>query len=141
MIKIVYFCEGSKKDSKIPVKNYIDILIQEADISEKLGKAKKAEKQRGLALRLLTVIKHAAEHDGIVYPPLGDKMHGYPLNELRQKHGKELIRIFYFVYMKNKLVLLHAYDKKEGTVAPKKEINIAYNNYKLYISNPQRYEF
>ena len=137
MLQIVYFCE---EDGKSSMKDYLDGLIQSADDLEAQGKTKRAGQMRNLAFRLLSIIRHAAEHEGIVHPPLGDKMHAYPFFELRQRHGKRLIRIFYFAYHKEKLVLLHMYEKNEGESARQGEMEQANRNYKTYISNPEKYE-
>lgn len=141
MLQIVYFCKNNKDKKLIgPVKDYLDSIIKSSQALEKRGKTKQARRVKNLALRLFAIIQHAAEHEGIVHPPLGDKMHGYPFFELRQKHGKQLIRIFYFTYHKEKLVLLHVYDKKEGNAAKQAEIKQAHKNYKLYLSNPKKHE-
>lgn len=141
MLQITYFCEDNKAKTPIaPVKDYIDTIISESEELRKKGKPQQAEKLKRFALRLLAIIQHAAEQNGIIRPPLGDKMHGHPFHELRQKQSKTLVRIFYFTYQQNKLVLLHAYNKKEGTPALQSEINTAQMNYNKYISNPHKHE-
>ena len=141
MLQITYFCEDNTTKNPIaPVKDYINTIIAESEELLKKGKAQQAEKLRRFALRLLAIIQHAAEHEGVVHPPLGDKMHGHPFYELRQKQSQTLVRIFYFAYQNKKLVLLHAYEKKEGTPALQSEINTAQRNYNLYISHPHKHE-
>jgi phage-related protein len=136
MTEITYFCEVNKS----PVKDYLDSLVAKAEELEEKGKTNQADKLRKNALRLFALIQHAAEHNGIVHPPQGDKMHGHPFFELRQKISKNLIRIFYFVYRNQKLVLLHVYQKPEGSPASQKEIATAQENYDKYTSNPKKHE-
>jgi phage-related protein len=40
------------------------------------------------------------------------------LRELRIKHSSDIFRIFYFAYIDNKLVLLHAIRKKTDKTPP-----------------------
>lgn len=141
MLQITYFCEDNSAKGPIArVKDYINTIISESEELQKKGKTQQAEKLKRFALRLLAIIQHAAEHKGIVLPPLGDKIDGHPFHELRQKQSKTLVRIFYFTYQQKKLVLLHAYDEKEGTPALQSEINKAQRNYNMYISNPHKHE-
>lgn len=135
MLRIVYFQE--KENS--PVKSYIDRIINEADAESKKGKDKSAGKKKRLAIRLLALIQHAAEVDGNVQPPAGKKLYSFPFSELRQKAGKNLIRIFYFTYGQKDLVLLHAYDKQEGEEADPKELKQAEENFKKYNFHPNKH--
>lgn len=59
---------------------------------------------------------------------------GYkPLRELRIRFGKNLVRIFYFLHIRNTFILLHGFKKKTGKT-PVREIEIAYRRMKDYLS-------
>lgn len=140
MLRIVFFKKIVDGNVVAPVENYLDKLADTAEDLRLRGKSKEAEKFMNLFNRLLSLIKHAMERNGQASLPESKKLHGYPLCELRQKNRKRLIRIFYFAYLQEKLVLLHVFEKKEGEETPKVEIEEAYHNYKLYISDPKTYE-
>lgn len=113
-------------------------------VMERLGTLSESEKtsDRNLAIRLMALINHAAEHGGIVSPPQGKKLDGYPFSELRQKHGRDLLRICYFTHREDKLVLLHIFEKPDGKASEKivaKELAYANHVYNLYLSNPKKH--
>ena len=58
-------------------------------------------------------IQFIAEHKGKPIPPIAKTIRGYKFHELRIKEGNKLIRILYFAYHKEKLVLLNAFEKPE----------------------------
>lgn len=62
----------------------------------------------------------------------GKKYEG--LWELRVKQASNIFRVFYFIYLKDTAVLLHAFTKKSNKT-PTKELEIALSRMKDYISN------
>jgi phage-related protein len=59
-------------------------------------------------------IKFIAENRGRPIPPVARTIRGYKFHELRVKDGSNLIRVFYFVYIGEKLVLLNSLEKPEN---------------------------
>lgn len=54
--------------------------------------------------------------------------------ELRVKQSSNIFRIFYFIYIQDTAVLLHAFTKKSNKT-PKKELEIATERMKEYLEN------
>lgn len=61
------------------------------------------------------------------------------IRELRVDFGKNRHRIFYFVFIKKTIILLHTFLKKTAKT-PVGEIQKAQENYQEVISNPKIYE-
>lgn len=57
------------------------------------------------------------------------KLHGYPLEEIRVKESRNLHRVIIKVHIRDKVVVLHGFTKKEGQKTPEKELKIAYERY------------
>lgn len=68
----------------------------------------------GAIAEILHVFKLLREFDVKLGMPYVRKINKSGLRELRIKHSSELYRIFYFAYVENKFVLLHAILKKEA---------------------------
>ena len=94
-------------------------------------------------------IQFIAEHKGKPIPPIAKTIRGYKFHELRIKEGNKLIRILYFAYHKEKLVLLNAFEKPElYQKGKKKKIDKKVGNilrqtheyYQDFINNPKNYE-
>ena len=73
----------------------------------------------------------------------------YDFQEIRVKEGDNLVRVLYFCYHQEKLVLLNAFEKPSQYQKNKKkvidkmikdELNKAKEFYKAFISNPELYE-
>lgn len=140
-LRIVYFGNSEVAGLHIPVREYIDNISNQAELSLKKGNIRQYTKHEQLAARLMMLIIHTAQNDGKVSMPHGKKLYDYPFSELRQKVSKTLVRIFYFVHNGNDLILLHAYNKSEGSPTPLKELEQAHINFKLYQSNPNKHAF
>ncbi len=61
------------------------------------------------------------------------------IRELRVDFGRKRHRIFYFVFVKKTIILLHAFLKKT-TKTPASEIKKAEENYQNVLKNPKIYE-
>lgn len=61
------------------------------------------------------------------------------IRELRVDFGYNKHRIFYFVFVKKTIILLHAFLKKIPK-APVSEIKKAEENYRIVLTNPKIYE-
>jgi len=75
------------------------------------------EKQRNHKIKTLAFIDQAiqfiAENRAKPIPPIAKTIRGYKFHEIRVKDGGSLIRIFYFCYHQEKLVLLNAFEKPD----------------------------
>ena len=88
--------------------------------------------QKGQLAEILHVFKLLREFNIKLGMPYVRKIDKSGLRELRIKHGSDLYRIFYFAYIENKFVLLHAILKKEAKT-PESDKGIAIkrmNDYK-----------
>jgi hypothetical protein len=95
------------------------------------------------------VIKAAANNKGIVGGQFSAPVAGYDFQEFRIKEGDNLVRILYFCYFRDKLVLLDGFDKPDRYEKGKKKriekmIDEKYNQaqkyYEDFLKNPQNYE-
>jgi phage-related protein len=106
-MEIVYYYNQEKSLS--PVKNF----LFQYDI--KIGDREKVLKHKVKVLAYIDqAIKFIAENNGKPIPPIAKTIRGYKFHELRVRDGSNLIRIFYFVYIQEKLVLLNAMEKPEN---------------------------
>jgi len=103
----IYYYHTS--DGKIPIKEFIDSL---------------SLKQQAKVLRIFQYIE---EYGLQTVLPHVKKLSGLPLWEIRIL-GKDNIRIFYVVLLKETVLMLHGFIKKSQKT-PQKEINIALNRY------------
>lgn len=105
----------SKENGNTPVKDFLESL---------------PKKEEAKTLRLLKIIEAEEIHVGY---PNTSAITGYrPMREVRVRFGKNLVRIFYFLYIKNTFILLHGFKKKTGKL-PVGEIEIAYKRMKDYL--------
>ncbi|MEK7072517.1 MAG: type II toxin-antitoxin system RelE/ParE family toxin [Patescibacteria group bacterium] len=106
----------------------------------------KTEQQREhrakAAIFIDQTIRFIAEHRGRPIPPSARPLRGYPFHEMRIKDSNNLIRILYFCYHQETLVLLYAFDKPDYYDKAKKKkvekefylaLEQAYSNYQDYI--------
>ena len=84
--------------------------------------------------RILTFLDHIVDNDGDLTGVAFRKLHGYPLEEIRVKESKKLHRVIIKVRIKDSVIVLHGFTKKEGQKTPKKELEIAVNRYKYFMS-------
>ncbi|KKS53874.1 MAG: hypothetical protein A2445_04530 [Candidatus Jacksonbacteria bacterium RIFOXYC2_FULL_44_29] len=93
-------------------------------------------------------IQFIREHKGKPIPPIAKTIRGYSFHELRIKEGDQLIRILYFAYHQEQLVLLNAFEKPELYLkGAKKKIEREIQKileltdlyYQDFITNPKHY--
>ena len=89
------------------------------------------EKQKAKILRDIELLKKMGSD--LHYPYIdsikGEKYKG--LLELRTKYSTDIFRVFYFMIVDNKAIMLHAFQKKTQKT-PRKEIDTALNRMKDY---------
>lgn len=103
------------KDGNEPVKDFI--LAQ----------------SNGAIAEILHVFKLLRDFNVKLSMPYVRKIDKSGLRELRIKHSSDLYRIFYFAYVEDKFVLLHAILKKEAKT-PESDKQIAIKRMKDYKS-------
>lgn len=82
-----------------------------------------------IRLRIRSYIEHLVVNEGIMKGVAFRKLHGYPLEEIRVKESKKLHRVIIKVRIRDSILLLHGFTKKEGEETPQKELDIAYRRY------------
>lgn len=140
-MKIIYYF--NEEESISPVKEF----LLKYDIKKNDSKRTVDHKIKVLAF-IDQVINFIAENKGKPIPPIAKTIKGYKFHELRVKDGSNLIRILYFVYIQEKLVLLNGFEKpdnyshglkKKIDKEIEKSIKLANQYYKDFITN-QTYE-
>ena len=75
------------------------------------------EKQTNHKIKTLAfidqTIQFIVENKAKPIPPIAKSIRGYNFHEIRVKDGSNLIRIFYFCYHQEKLVLLNVFEKPD----------------------------
>ena len=128
----------------VPVKDY---LARYKPLPQEKERAQ-AKKIKSLA-KIEYLMEKAAENNGIIGGSYSCSVSGFDFQKIRIKDGDNLIRILYFCFLREKLVLLNAYDKPdfynkgakkriEKMIAQK--MDEAREYYKDFIKNPQNYE-
>lgn len=116
--RLVYY--KNIRTKKVPVKEYIYQFN---------------EKTRAKIRAYLEILKRS---EGKLDQPYS-KYIAYGIRELRVDYEKKYHRIFYFLVVGKKILLLHAFIKKT-TKTPKQEIKRAVENKNDYLNKPQKYE-
>ncbi len=133
------------KDGYVPASAF---LSRRYGISNNDDKKTQVNKSKKFA-KVRIIIKIATENGGIAGGSFSSSLIGYSFQELRIQEGNRLVRILYFAYHKEKLVLLNAYDKpnlyeKNGKKKVEKEIEVIHKQtqeyYEDFLKNPNRYE-
>jgi len=88
--------------------------------------------------KIYKYIEYLRINNGYLDEPYSRHITG-KIRELRIDFGKSRNRIFYFVFIDKKIILLHAFLKKTQKT-PKKEIQKAVNNHKDVTNNFNLYE-
>ena len=88
--------------------------------------------------KILNYIEVLRSNNGYLDEPYAKHVRG-KIRELRVDFSANRHRIFYFTFIKQTIVLLHAFLKKTEKT-PVQEIEKAENNLENVINNPQRYE-
>ena len=109
--KVVYYVSPSGDN---PVSDFLDSLDQQTQS------------------KLLRVVTNIEEYGLLTVIPHIKKLSGTPFWEIRIL-GKSNARIIYVVPTKDSILLLHGFIKKTDKT-PTKELEIANNRYKLYLS-------
>ena len=83
-------------------------------------------------IKVATIINLLREHGISLKEPYTKHITGTKLKELRIQASPNIYRVFYFVYIDKKLVLVHGFTKKTEET-PRREIEIAVNRMNDYI--------
>ncbi len=105
---------------KVPVREYVDGL---------------SIKEQAKALKYIRFLR---ENDGKLDEPYSRHIEG-KIRELRVDFSRNKHRIFFFTFVRRKIILLHAFLKKTAKT-PQNEIKQAHKNYLDVINNPKTYE-
>ncbi|MBU1164329.1 type II toxin-antitoxin system RelE/ParE family toxin [Patescibacteria group bacterium] len=87
--------------------------------------------------KLFKYINYLAEYNEYLREPYSRRIKG-KIRELKISFGNNKYRVFYFIYVENKIVILHVFMKKTQKT-PIKEILRALKNYYNFL-NKQKYE-
>ena len=137
MMEPVYY---RTKEGCVPVKEYF--------LSQYLSDKCNSKKNKNFQ-KIDSIIKLAAEKNGIPGGRFSSFLHGYDFQELIIEESDKHVRVLYFCYCKEKLVLLNAYykpklyEKARGRNVRREieEINKKTEGYyKDFINNPNQYE-
>ncbi len=88
--------------------------------------------------KVLKYIEFLREHKGRLGEPLSKHIKG-KIRELRVDFVRTRHRVFYFVFIKKTIILLHVFLKKTKKI-PLSEIKKAEENYKDVLNNEKIYE-
>jgi len=80
--------------------------------------------------RFVRYLTHLAQSDGKMEGVAFRKLYRYPLEEIRVKESNNLHRVIIKVKIRDKIIVLHGFTKKEGQKTPSKELEIAYQRYR-----------
>ncbi|MCK4473828.1 type II toxin-antitoxin system RelE/ParE family toxin [Candidatus Parcubacteria bacterium] len=89
-------------------------------------------------LKILKYIEFLREQKGYLDEPYSKHIKG-KIRELRVDFSRNRHRIFYFVFIKKTIILLHAFFKKT-IKTPVSEIKKAEENYQNVLKNPKIYD-
>lgn len=121
------------RDTEYKVKFYKDI---KTGISPVLKYIEELElKQRAKVLKYIEFLR---EHKGYLDEPYSRHIKG-KIRELRIDFGQNKHRIFYLVFIKKTIILLHTFLKRTART-PKQEIITAEQNYYEVLKNQKIYE-
>ncbi|MCH7759472.1 type II toxin-antitoxin system RelE/ParE family toxin [Patescibacteria group bacterium] len=89
-------------------------------------------------IKVLKYIEFLRENKGYLDQPYSKHIKN-KIRELRVDFSKNKYRIFYFVFVKKTIILLHIFLKRTNKT-PKFEIKKAEENYKMVLINKEIYE-
>src|SRR4030043_1323123 len=115
------------------VKFYKDVKIGQSPVLEYIDGLRDKE-----GSKIFKYIEFLRINKGYLEEPYSKHIRG-KIRELRVDFSKNKHRIFYFVFIKKTIVLLHAFSKKT-TKTPIFEIKKAEENYYNVLRNPKIYE-
>jgi phage-related protein len=142
-MEIVYY---RTRDGRCPVKEY---LSSRYGIGEDKDSAQAQFNKVKRLAKIDSVIMLAADKRGVPGGNFSSSLIGCDFQELRITEGNELVRILYFAYKKEILVLLNVYDKpdlyeKAGKNEVNKRIEQMHQQTKIYyedfLQNSNHYE-
>ena len=114
---------------------YVNLKTEETPVREYIKNIPKASTQAKIRANIIYV----AEKDGLAGNFVTKNIRGYDFSEIRIKISKDLYRIIYCIWKSDYLILLHIFSKKEGSATPKKEFDIANENYQNFKDNQDLY--
>ena len=120
-------------NNKYKVKFYKNTKTGSSPVLEYIEKLSIKEKAK-----ILKYIEFLRENKGYLEEPYSKHIKG-KIRELRVDFSKNRHRIFYFVFIKKTIILLHAFLKKT-TKTPQSEIKKAEENYGEVLVNKEIYE-
>lgn len=88
--------------------------------------------------KVLKYIEYLRQNKGVLDEPYTKHIIG-KIRELRVDFSKNRYRIFFFIHVGKKIILLHAF-LKNADKTPQSEINTALKHYYLIINSNQNYE-
>ncbi len=115
------------------VKFYRDIKTGRSQVLEYIKGLKDKEEAK-----VLKYIEFLRVNKGYLEEPYSKHIKG-KIRELRVDFSRNRHRVFYFVFMKKTIILLHAFLKRT-TKTPTPEIKRAEENYQNVLNNPKIYE-
>ncbi len=122
---------GTTKEYK--VKFYKDIRTGRSPVLDYIKKLKEKEEAK-----VSKYIEFLRVNKGYLDEPYSRHIKG-KIRELRVDFSRNKHRIFYFVFIKKTIILLHAFLKRTPKT-PNSEIKKAEENYKNILKNPKIYE-
>ena len=120
-------------DSEYKGKFYTDTRNGKSPLFEYVANLRDKERAK-----VLKYIRFLREHEGYLDEPYSKHIKG-KIRELRVDFGPNHHRIFYFIFVGKKIILLHAFLKKTAKT-PNSEIQKAEENSYNVLKNPKIYE-
>jgi phage-related protein len=105
-MKIIYYF--SRQLGIAPVKEF----LLKYDVRNN-DSTKQAERKIKIMAFIDQAVRFIAENKGRPVPPIAKPLKGYKFHEIRVKDGSDLIRVLYFCYHQEKIVLLNAFEKPD----------------------------
>jgi len=115
------------------VKFYKDVKTGRSPVLEYIEGLREKE-----GAKILKYIEFLRIQKGYLKEPYSRHIKG-KIRELRVDFGHNRHRIFYFIFVKKTIVLLHTFLKKTAKT-PVSEIKKAEENYQIVLKNPKIYE-
>ena len=123
----------SKETAEYKVKFYKDIKTGRSPALEYIEGLKDKE-----GSKIFKYIEFLRINKGCLDEPYSRHVKG-KIRELRVDFGRKRHRVFYFVFIKKTIILLHAFLKKTAKT-PISELKKAEENYQKVLKNPEIYE-
>lgn len=121
------------EDSNYKVKFYRNSYTGESPVLEYISRL--SEKERS---KILKYIEFLRVHNGVLDEPYSRHIKG-KIRELRVDFSRNRHRIFYFLFIKKTIILLHAFTKTTSKI-PRPELRRAETNHHDTLLHPYLYE-